>query len=602
MGIGGEVVARLKALVEVDTKDLKKGLAEANAEMDKSKGRLGGVNKAASTVAKVGFVALAGAAFEGVKGAAALQTKMAVLGKQLRNAHVDAQDAADAQKYLEDQSNATGFAIGDLADAFGKSVTALGSYKKAQRETALAENIARGTGESLAMANKQAIKVFEGKSTALSKLGVVLPKVTTAEDVAAARLKVHNAVVEKSWKQYHLSTAALANAKASLAQYDKTQMASAKATDLRRTATADADYATKKYQGSTKAYAETLAGKLQLTENRVKNLLDQLGAKLLPVITSLFGFLASHTNVLIGVGAAIAAVWAASVAWTAAMKVQALWTKIVAAGTAEAEGAQWSLNTALMANPVALVVVALAALALALVVAYKKSSTFRDIVNGVFRDVKHVATPIVHDIVNVVTSIFHVFRDVANLLGDLIHGRWGAVWGDAKRLATDAIHALVEYVTSGGLLQQMLSSAQKLGGKLWSGVKSAISGFAGWLLRTVEGAFTTKNLGRMATAAAAAGLALLNGIKNGLGDLGSWIYDQVRNAIESAVGLGGGSNGTVNHRPGGRGGAGAAGGRGAPHPRAAGASVTVVQHISQTNPDPAATMRAARSAALAAFG
>jgi hypothetical protein len=148
MGIGGEVVARLTAVVGVDTKELKAGLAEAEAETKRSGDRMGKALGAASKVAAVGLVAVGAAAFEGVKGAIALQQKMATLSRAMKNVHVDAKDAADAQDYLEQQSNKTGFAIGDLADSFTKSVTALGSYKKAQKETALAENIARSTGES----------------------------------------------------------------------------------------------------------------------------------------------------------------------------------------------------------------------------------------------------------------------------------------------------------------------------------------------------------------------------------------------------------------------------------------------------------------------
>lgn len=44
--------------------------------------------------------------------------------------------------------------------------------------------------------------------------------------------------------------------------------------------------------------------------------------------------------------------------------------------------AQWLLNAAMTANPISLVIVALAALVAGIVIAYKQSTTFRDIVNG----------------------------------------------------------------------------------------------------------------------------------------------------------------------------------------------------------------------------
>jgi phage-related protein len=57
-----------------------------------------------------------------------------------------------------------------------------------------------------------------------------------------------------------------------------------------------------------------------------------------------------------------------------------VWTKLVTA-------AQWLWNAALTANPIGLVVLAVAALAAGLVIAYKKSETFRNIVQGAFKGV-----------------------------------------------------------------------------------------------------------------------------------------------------------------------------------------------------------------------
>jgi phage-related protein len=200
------------------------------------------------------------------------------------------------------------------------------------------------------MANKQAIKVFQGKNTALARIGVQLPKITKAEDALRASGK----------------------------KYTAQEMAAAKAADEKATALADVRVATDKYKGSTEAYSKTLGGELEITENRIKNLLDQLGAKLLPVLTSVFGFMASHTNVLIAVGAAITAIWAACVAVTAVTKAWAAATKIATA-------VQWLWNAAMDANPIGLVVIALAALVAGVILAYKHFSTFREIVIGVGR-------------------------------------------------------------------------------------------------------------------------------------------------------------------------------------------------------------------------
>lgn len=70
----------------------------------------------------------------------------------------------------------------------------------------------------------------------------------------------------------------------------------------------------------------------------------------------------------------------ATVASTVAQKAAAAASKAWAA-------AQWILNAALSANPIGLVVIAVAALVAAFVIAYKKSETFRNIVQGALRAV-----------------------------------------------------------------------------------------------------------------------------------------------------------------------------------------------------------------------
>lgn len=63
-------------------------------------------------------------------------------------------------------------------------------------------------------------------------------------------------------------------------------------------------------------------------------------------------------------------------------------SKVAMAATAVAQGAmtaaQWALNAALNANPISLIIMGIGALITGLVVAYKKSETFRNIVNGLW--------------------------------------------------------------------------------------------------------------------------------------------------------------------------------------------------------------------------
>lgn len=73
--------------------------------------------------------------------------------------------------------------------------------------------------------------------------------------------------------------------------------------------------------------------------------------------------------------------------------------------TGVATGAQWALNAALTANPIGLVVLAIAALAGGLVLAYNKSETFREIVDAAMGKVQDAVGFVVDKIEDVVTWV-----------------------------------------------------------------------------------------------------------------------------------------------------------------------------------------------------
>ena len=76
---------------------------------------------------------------------------------------------------------------------------------------------------------------------------------------------------------------------------------------------------------------------------------------------------------------------------TAATVAHGVASAATAAATGVMTAAQWALNAALSANPVALIVIGVIALVAAVVLAYKKSETFREIVTAAFEAVKGAA-------------------------------------------------------------------------------------------------------------------------------------------------------------------------------------------------------------------
>ncbi len=95
------------------------------------------------------------------------------------------------------------------------------------------------------------------------------------------------------------------------------------------------------------------------------------------------------------------------------MKAYLLQTKIATTVSKAFAAVQWLVNAALSANPIVLVIAGLAALAVGLVVAYKKSETFRGIVDGAFGLLKDLGHFIIGSLVSAFSSAVSALQKVA---------------------------------------------------------------------------------------------------------------------------------------------------------------------------------------------
>jgi hypothetical protein len=92
--------------------------------------------------------------------------------------------------------------------------------------------------------------------------------------------------------------------------------------------------------------------------------------------------------------AAMAVVRGATIAWTAV---------------------QWALNAALTANPIGLVIAAIALLVAGIVLAYKKSETFRDIVDSVFRFLKTVVVGYINIYIDTLKKVWEWLQKIIDM-------------------------------------------------------------------------------------------------------------------------------------------------------------------------------------------
>lgn len=118
----------------------------------------------------------------------------------------------------------------------------------------------------------------------------------------------------------------------------------------------------------------------------------------------------------------MAAATAIEVVHTAATTAMTAAHKAAEAGATGLAVAQAGLNAVLKANPIGLVVAALAALAAGLVTAYKTSETFRNAVNSAFASVKKIAQNAIGTVVDWINELVAKIRGAAAALANLKNG------------------------------------------------------------------------------------------------------------------------------------------------------------------------------------
>lgn len=150
------------------------------------------------------------------------------------------------QSLLEQEARLKGFSDEQLASAFQRLVSATHDSAKAFVQLGDAENLARFRHIDLANAALILAKLDQGKYTALQRIGIVVQKVTTAED--ALKL-AHERLIAAGGK---------------LDQTDKeryaTALAAAKAADAQKTAQNALAEVQARTGGSAAAFAQTAAG------------------------------------------------------------------------------------------------------------------------------------------------------------------------------------------------------------------------------------------------------------------------------------------------------------------------------------------------------
>ncbi len=535
----------LRMILLGEDKSAGKTLKNVGDEADKSGKKMQTFHKVgtAAGVALAGGLALAGkAAFDMTKAAAEDQQGASRLAQTLDKTTGATKKQTDAvESWITAQGKAKGFSDDELRPALSQLAAATGSIAKSQKLAGLAMDIATAKGIPLATVSKALAKAAIGQTSGLSKLGVQTTK-TTGDTLGLQRAQT---TVKSAQLAYTAAVKAhgKASTEASIAAdklkqaHEGVARAQAKTTKTSLSLKDITGNLSDLYGGAAAKNAQTAAGKQKIMQVQMQELKEQIGMGLIPVMSKLMtiglgivNWISNNTKVagvLVGViGGLLAVTWAVSTA----TKVWFAITKLQTAAQIVMTNAQWALNAAMDANPIGLVVIAVALLVAGLVIAYKKSETFRNIVNGAFGAVKTVVlgalSAIKNAVVKVISFIVAHWKIFAVALATILLGPLAGLvvlvvthlaqikaafvkaWTAIKAGVSAAWHAITGLAKSG---------AQDLLGVV-KGIPGAIRGLAGLYLSAGKFLITSLFRGLVVAAKAGAGFAtdLVGAIKNAI--------------------------------------------------------------------------------------
>jgi hypothetical protein len=373
-------------------------------------------------------------------------------------------------------------------DALRILTQATGDPAKALEYLGTATDLAAAKHEDLSTAAGQLGKTYNGATKLLKDFGVQAGEKSTAATKALATATTQatsadDAAAKAKQNLADLQARTLGKGPLTIAQQQQLRDAQQKVTDTtakaqaahQKLSAAQADVTkashtqsdtmgalSTKLSGQASAAADTFGGHMSAIKAKVEDAAASIGQKYGGAITA-------AGAVMTGLGGAMKIAGGAVDALKDSQLLASAATKIMTA-------AQWLLNAAMDANPIMLVVLAIAAVIAIMILAYEKVGWFRDAVNdmgkavvGAFNWLKQAALDVFHWIAANWPLLLGILLGPIALAAALIYQNWDTI----KRGAS----AVVDWITGAwnGLYGFFSRIAGQIGG-IFSGAWGAITG------------------------------------------------------------------------------------------------------------------------------
>lgn len=461
------------------------------------------------TLAKTAALALGAAALGGialvldksVKAALAGQVSQAKLDAALKATHQSAAAMAPALDDAEAASRRLGFSDDDTRESLSKLEIATGSTTQSVKDLSVAQDLARFKHIDLTAATQTLAQAMTGSQRAIKQLGINIPPVTTNYDA----LK--------------LSGEKLTTAQGML------DSAHAKLADKMATSRDIIQAVTDKVKGQADAFSGTAAGGMAQFQAQLSHIEEAIGNALLPILESAVNWVNANWPQIQQVfqtvfGAIGTAVDAAKPYFD--MLVQ--WVS-AAVGYVRANWPQISAVITQVMNAVGSIIQSVVTVVKAI------WAQFGDTILTVIQRS-------VNAVISVVKDLYNEFLGIVNLISDLIHGKWSAVWDDLKRIVSAAFNALVTIIST--VVSNTVDEAVALGKAIVQGIVKGLAALGRLVLQGLAAIAVgiANAVGDLVGDAIQLGQALVNGVISGIESLAKKIADAFVGVLKGALNIG----------------------------------------------------------------
>lgn len=308
---------------------------------------------------------------------------------------------------------------------------------------------------------------------------------------------------------------------------------------------------------------DNLEGQLTILKSQLQELAISFGDLLMPAVWSIVSGLQGMVDVLNAMpdgvkrvimivallAAALGPVLIIIGKTLSAIGTIMTWAPKLAGAISAVKGAFAALSATMMANPIAIVIAAIAALVAAFIYLWNTNEEFRQFWIRLWNEIKEVAVQVWTAVSQFLVSAWNGIRNTAVAVWNGIRDFFSGLWAGIKTLFTTVVTAISTFLVGAwngirATVMAVWNAISAFLGSVWNGIKSVITNVVNGIRTFLQTAWngirttitTVMNAIRTVISAVWNGIrTIISTVLNGIRDTVNSVWNGIRNTISSVV-------------------------------------------------------------------